>query len=213
MTENDLKQAERGTFQAAFDLGIWDILIATVASMFAIAPLLSRRLGDFWSSAVFLPVFALVYVALRLIKARFITPRIGVVRLGSHRLARLRMLTAVLLIVNVVAFVLGTYFAITSEPGSMWAFPIVFSMILLVGFSLAAYFLNIPRFFFYGLLLAGAPFVGEWLWRRGYAPHHGFPVVFGIAAIVIAAIGLITLVARIRSLGRSADEPLTGVGR
>jgi hypothetical protein len=211
MTENDLKKAERSAFQAGFDIGIWDILIASWLSMFAIAPLLSRRLGDFWSAAVFVPVLAVVYILLRMIKNRYVVPRIGVVRLGTYRQARLRKLSVVLLVVNIVALVLGTVFAfIKVEPGSMLAFPIVFSLILFVGFSLAAYFLMIPRFFFYGLLLSVAPFVGEWLWRKGYSPHHGFPVVFGTAATVIAAVGVVILFNRIRGPGSSVDEPLTG---
>jgi hypothetical protein len=213
MTPNDLKKAERAAFRAAFDIGVWDILIASVLSMFAIAPLLSGRLGDFWSTAVFIPVLAVVYVILRLVKNHVVAPRIGVVRLGSFRQARLRRLTVALAIMNVVALVLGAVFALRLEPRSMWAAPIVLSLILLVGFSLAAYFLNIPRFFFYGLLLAVAPFVGEWLFRERYALHHGYPVVFGTAAAVIATVGLITLLVRVRNLGPSGDEPLPGAGR
>ena len=213
MIQNDILKAERGTFRAAFDIGVWDILIATVVSMLAIAPLLSVRLGDFWSSAIFIPIVAVVYVTLRAVKQRFVVPRIGVVRLGSYRQARLRRLTAALLIVNVVAAVLGTFFAFRFEPGGGLSPVIALSATLLVGFSLAAYFLNIPRYFFYGLLLAVAPFVGEWLWRRGYALHHGFPIVFGIAAAVIASVGLITLLVRVRSIGPRVDGPPAGEDR
>ena len=39
---------------------------------------------------------------------------------------------------------------------------IIFSLTLLAGFSLAAYFLDYPRLYIYGLLLGIAPFVGEW---------------------------------------------------
>jgi len=46
MMHNDLQETERGTFRAAADLGIWDILIAAFLSMFAFAPLLSGRLGE-----------------------------------------------------------------------------------------------------------------------------------------------------------------------
>lgn len=213
MIQNDMKQAERGTFKAAFDLGIWDILIATVASMFAVAPLLSVRMGDFWSSAVFVPVVLAVLVALRAVKRRVLLPRIGVVRLGSYRRARLRRLTIVLLSLNVVALVAGSYFALRFEALQGLLPVILFSGMLLVGFTLAASYLNIPRYFLYGLLLAAAPFAGEWLWRRGYAPHHGYPVVFGVAAVVIAAVGLIKLAVRLRAHAPSSDGPLAGENR
>jgi hypothetical protein len=83
----------------------------------------------------------------------------------------------------------------------------VLSPILLVGFSLAAYFLNIPRYYVYGLLLAVAPFVGERLYRGGHASHHGFPVVFGGAAALITAVGLITLWVRVRGLRPRLEGP------
>jgi hypothetical protein len=207
MIHDEIEQAERGAFHAAYDLGIWDILIASFLSMFAFAPLLSVRLGDFWSSAIFVPIVGAVYAVLWLVKQRFVVPRVGVVRLGSYRQARLRRLTVVLFVINVLALGAGTFFALRFEAVGALAPVIVLSLILLVGFSLAAYSLNIPRFFLYGLLLAVGPYVGEWLWRRGYASHHGYPVVFGIAAAAIAAVGLIKLLALVRGHAPLGDGP------
>ena len=50
-----LKEAERKAFRTKYDDGLWDILLGCFFSMFAIAPFLSASLGDFWSSAVFVP--------------------------------------------------------------------------------------------------------------------------------------------------------------
>lgn len=213
MIQNEMQKVERGTFRAAVDIGVWDILIATLVSMFAIAPLLSGSLGDFWSSAIFVPILAAVYLALQLVKRRLVLPRIGVVRFASYRQARLRRLFVVLAAVNVVALALGTFFALRFEPGNGLSYTIVFSLTALAAFSLAGYFLNIPRFFFYGLLIAIAPFVGEWLFRKGYAPHHGYPVVFGTAAALIATVGLITLILRVRGVSPLGDGPLAGEDR
>jgi hypothetical protein len=213
MIQKEIEQVERGTFHAAYDLGIWDILIASFMSMFAFAPLLSVSVGDFWAAAIFVPIIAVVYAVLWLVKQRLLVPRIGVVRLGSFRQARLRKLSVVLLIVNVVAAVLGTFFAFRYDAIGGLAPVIVLSVILLVGFSLAAYSLNIPRFFLYGLLLAVAPYIGEWLWRRGHASHHGYPIVFGIGAAAIATVGLIKLIAVIRGHRPLGDGPLAGEDR
>ena len=60
MTSNDLAAAERRGFRSVVDTGLWDVMLASVVAMFAIAPLLSVRLGDFWSSAVFVPFWGLV---------------------------------------------------------------------------------------------------------------------------------------------------------
>ena len=67
---------------------------------------------------------------------------------------------------------------------------IILGMILLIGFSLAAYFLDFGRLYFYGLLVGLSPMVGEWLWNLGYVTHHGFPVTFGIASGIMILFGL-----------------------
>jgi hypothetical protein len=60
----------------------------------------------------------------------------------------------------------------------------------LIGFSIAAYFLDIGRYYVYGLLAGLAPVVGEWLWIHGYSANHGFPVAFGVTAAIIILVGL-----------------------
>jgi hypothetical protein len=190
----DLKRLERSTFRAVADSGLWDILLASVVAMFAVAPVLSSRLGDFWSSAVFLPVWAAVYVAIRVVQDRVVRPRVGSVRFAPARRRRLAWLTAIMLVVNLVALVVGIVAAIRAPAGQLWLFPIAFSLMLLVGFTLGAVVLQIPRLLLYGLLLGVAPAAGEVLWRRGLASHHGFPLVFGVCAAVILAIGVLRFV-------------------
>ncbi|MGD8277041.1 MAG: hypothetical protein PVH00_03395 [Gemmatimonadota bacterium] len=187
--QNELKETERQAFRAVMDTGLWDVMIAGVVSMFAIAPLLSERLGDFWSSAVFVPVWACLYLALRVVRRRVVDPRVGVVRFGAKRRARLGRFSAIMVGVNVVALVGGVVFAL--RPEATFAPAIFLGLIILSGFSIAAWFLDIPRFFFYGVLLVVAAVVGELLFRRGLVSHHGYPVMFGSSALLIAAIGLL----------------------
>jgi hypothetical protein len=196
---DDLAATERRTFRAAVDTGLWDILIASVVAMFAIAPMLSGTLGDFWSSAIFLPVWGGVYLIVRFLGARVVTPRVGVVRFGAHRQARLRRSGLVLAAVNVAALLAGVFAASRADTAGVWVFPMTFSLIVLVVFSLVAYATQIPRFFFYGAMLAVSPLIGEWLFRQGYALHHGFPVMFGLAATVIAVIGMTKFALLVRS--------------
>jgi len=186
---DELKDIEKRVFRATVDLGLWDVMIASWVAMFAIAPLLSETLGDFWASAVFLPVFAVLYWGLRRVQRRVVEPRVGVVRFGAERRARLGRLTAIMLVANVAALAAGTYAAL--HPQATWSPPVLFGLMVLLMFSLAAYFLDIPRYYAYGLLVVVAGAVGELLWRRGLASHHGYPVVFGISAAVIAGVGLL----------------------
>lgn len=195
MPDDALNRMERSTFKAAADSGLWDIFLASVVAMFAIAPLLSRRLGDFWSSAIFLPVWAVVYLVIHLVKKRVVEPRIGVVKFSPPRRKRLMILTLIMVAVNLVALIAGIFAATQDAPGQA---PILVRIlpfiVILVGFSLAALLLWIPRLLAYGLLLAAAPFVGEALFKSGHATHHGFPVVFGVSALVILACGIVRFV-------------------
>jgi len=53
-TPISLKDAERKAFQSTFADGLWDVFIGcSFPLQLTIAPLLSHRMGDFWSSAVF----------------------------------------------------------------------------------------------------------------------------------------------------------------
>ena len=69
-------------------------------------------------------------------------------------------------------------------------YPIGLGMVVLVGFSVGAYVTSISRYYLYGLMLAVAPLVGEWLWREDLATHHGYPIVFGAAAVIIFITGM-----------------------
>lgn len=210
MNTTDLKVTERDAFRATADDGLWDLMIASIVAMFAIAPLLSGSLGDFWSSAIFLAPLAGIYLAIRLVRERFVVPRVGIVEYGADRKRRLTRFGVILLALNVIALSLGVIAFLMFESSAVdpVVFPIVLSLIVLAGSSLAAWQLEIPRLFLYGILLALGPLIGEWLWRQGLVSHHGFPVVFGIAAVVIAASGLLRFV-RVTGGNRATDDPRT----
>jgi hypothetical protein len=185
-----LKEAERKAFRTTLNDGLVDIFLGCFLLMFVIALYLSDSLGDFWSSAVFLPFLALVYLAIWLIRRYVVTPRIGMVKFGQARKAKLAKFTVVMLVINVVALILGSVAALSfgSVPGQMIS--ILFGLILLMGFSIAAYFLHFNRLYIYGLLVGLSPLIGEWLWTHGYATHHGFPITFGTSSGIMILVGL-----------------------
>jgi hypothetical protein len=185
-----LKEAERKAFRTTLNDGLVDIFLGCFLLMFVIGLYLSDSLGDFWSSAVFLPFMALVYLAIWLIRRYVVTPRIGMVKFGQARKAKLAKFTVVMLVINVVALILGSVAALSfgSVPGQMIS--ILFGLILLMGFSIAAYFLDFNRLYIYGLLVGLSPLIGEWLWTHGYATHHGFPITFGTSSGIMILVGL-----------------------
>jgi hypothetical protein len=208
MTNHDLETLEQRTFRTVTDDGLWDVLIAAVFANLAIAPLLSEDLGDFGSSALLAPVWLATYLVIRVVRRRIVNPRVGTVRFGIERRRRLRKLTIVMLVVNVLAAVLGTVAFIGVQldwldlgDGSI-GYPLGLGITILIGFSGAASVTGIARYYLYGLMLAGAPLVGEWLWREGLSTHHGYPIVFGTAAAIIFVTGIARFIAVLR------DHPL-----
>jgi hypothetical protein len=194
----DLKNAERKVFRAASHDGLWDIVIAGFALEFAVAPLLSPALGDFWSSAIFAPFLIILLLVIWLVRKYVVKPRTGVVKFGKQRIGRLKKFTTVMLIVNVLALILGFIAAFYFHALSGQIIAIIFGLILLVGFSIAAYFLDYPRMYVYGLLVGIAPFVGEWLYSNHGASHHGFPITFGFISGVTFLAGVTTFVRFLR---------------
>lgn len=201
-----LKEAERRAFRAAYDDGLWDVLLGCFFLMFAVAPLLSETLGDFWSSVVFLPFWGLVYLAIYAVRKTVVAPRVGTAKFGRARKARLAKLSAVLLVFNVLALILGIIAALNFNrfPGQAIAF--ILGLQLLAGFSLAAYFLDFNRLYIYGLLAWLAPVVGEWLFNRGLASHHGYPLMFGLVSGVMIVTGLTVFARLVRANPLPGDE-------
>jgi hypothetical protein len=191
--KNVLEQAERKVFRASFEDGLIDFGIAAFTLMFAVAPLLSETMGDFWSSFVFLPFYGVLYLFLRWVRKRYVIPRTGTVTFGAERVAKLRRGGWVMLVLNVLFLVLGAItFFYPEAPDFMIA--LRFSAIMLILFSMAGYFYDLTQLYIYGVLCAAAIPVGEWLWLRGIASHHGFPIVFGTITAVIFLRGLVKFV-------------------
>lgn len=196
MTQDvDLKQIERKAYTSYFQDGLWDIVIGLVAAAWAVAPLLSDLgLSDIWGGVIFLPFFALGYAVLWAGK-RFVTrPRMGLVRFGPKRKARLTKILAVTTALLTVGLVVGIVASMSSTT-SGWVYPAAFCGVLLVGFSLGAYFLDFPRLYLYGALLALSFPIGEVLFKYAGVAHHGWPTTFGVSAAVMLLIG-VTLFAR-----------------
>lgn len=191
MSQNiDLKDADRKIFTTSFEDGLVDIFIASVVLMFAVGPFLSVYLGDFWSSFIFLPLWGVVYLILRWARKQVVNPRIGFVKYGPIRRKKLSIFTVVMLVLNTIFFVLGIFSSLMPL-GPGWQFILPFGAIVLILFSLAGYFLDLTRLYFYGIMLALAPVVGELLYRTFRVSHHGFPIVFGLSAGIIFLTGLL----------------------
>jgi len=191
-----LKDLEKSVYKISVQDGIIDIQIGAFLLMFAVAPLLSATLGDFWSSVIFLPFWAILFLGLRVVKKRFIQPRIGSIEYGSFRKKRLVRLNLVMLVFNLLALILGflSFIQFSDLPG--WMVTARFSIIMLVGFSLVGYMLEFSRMYIYGIMASSAILIGEYLYQNFQISHHGFPVVFGVMSVALIITG-VTIMVRI----------------
>ena len=210
-----LKEAEKKAFRATLNDGLWDVFLGCFFLMLVIAPLLSSRLGDFWSSAIFVPFWGLIYLVIWQVRKRIVVPRVGIATFGRARRVRLKRFTIIMLVINIAAFILGIVAAANVGRVSGRMTSILFGLLLLCFLSLSAYFLDLGRLYIYGLLVGIAPPIGEWLWVRGLASHHGFPITFGIISGVMIVTGLIIFARLLRANPLPAEgtvpkEPCNG---
>ena len=126
----DFKEIERKTFQTARDDGLLDVMMAAFVSMFALAPLWSEALGDFWSSAVFGPIWFAGYLVVRYLRIHIVTPRLGSMEPGIPRQQRLRRVGMVTTVVLVIGFLIlsTSAFDMNASMGRMTAITLVVAL-------------------------------------------------------------------------------------
>jgi hypothetical protein len=202
-----LKQMERKAFTSAYQDGLWDIFIGFVLLTWALAPLVTPRLGDFWSSAVLFSTWPFVFLVIWLVRRHVVTPRVGAVRFGSWRTGRMMRFNLVMLVLLSLSAVLGAVLALNSTALPDWLQVVPFSLVVLVIFGVTAYFLDFGRLYLYGLLFALSPLVGRWLRLRWGVAHNGYPLTFGCSAAIAVVIGLYMFARLLREHPLPAQEP------
>jgi hypothetical protein len=205
--EISVKEADRQVYRAYFDNGLVDIFLSSFVLIWAVAPYLSARLGDFLSSAIFLPVWAVLYLVLLWVHKAYVRPRTGTVKFGISRRKKLSAFTWIMLALNVIFMILGLV-AFSNPVGSGYTRMLAFVLMLLVSFSLAGFFLDVTRFYIYGMLWGGGFFVGEWLYQTYGFSHHGYPVVFGTISAIIFLVGIYKLLTFLRRNPLPGDDQL-----
>jgi hypothetical protein len=205
-----LREAERKIFKTAVDDGLWDVAIGCFLLQFALGPLLSPRLGDFWGSVVFLPFWAAVVVGIWLARKYLLRPRVGVVNLGPWRKTRLFKFNLWALLLLLAAFSMGVIamLAFPLLPG--WVILAMFGLVFITVFSVAAYYLDIKRWYLYGVLVGFSPLAGEGLFLTLKVPNHGLPITFGISAGIIILTGLVIFIRLLQSYPVPMGENTNG---
>ena len=209
MTKNiDLNELERQAYRSNFADGLWDMFLGLMLFQSALGMVLYRQ-G--WSEllilATMLAFVVVVLVAFRLAKKHIITPRMGLVNFSPAREAKKRNLSfvlslSVLLGVIVFAVVVAGYFTIANDGSfTQWAPALLvpfaaFTVLSVVVFSLAAYWLDFSRLYLYGWLFGLAMPINIMLDELFGIT---FPWATAVFSAIMVLIGLVLFVRFVRT--------------
>ncbi len=216
MTTNmDLQQLERKAFRATFQDGLWDVFLGLLLlNMGGGALLGGSEMPVVWSM-VALTAFVSAVLALFWAGKKYVTtPRIGLVEFGPQRKSKLRRVRVVLflsVLMGVLMFLWGLGAWSGRLPYLLAELPIpayVWAVQCVVVFSVAAYFMDVTRFYLYGVLYA-LPFPLGILLARNTALTGTFSmaVTFGTAGGILVLIGVVLFVRFLRRYPLPAGGP------
>jgi hypothetical protein len=215
----DLKELERKAFRSTFQDGLWDIFLGLLLLNVGVGALLGgaddMSLKFLLGSMLGLTAFAGLVLLGFWAGKKFITaPRIGQVRFGEQRKAKMRNLRAVLFVsvlLGAIMAVLGWAAAGGGLPQWMREIPIplyVWPVQTIVVFGLGAYFLDVSRFYAYGVLY-GLPLpLGILLARNtDLSGTSSMAITFGVAGGVMVLIGAVLFVRFLREYPLPEHDP------
>ena len=203
MSQNiNLKELEREAWRSVFQDGLWDIYLGLLLLAMAISTLLSDiGVLKAWHNAIYVTLLVLP-IWIQWAGKKFITiPRMGHVKFGLKRKAKLKRAVAIIYISLFLVVIVGIL--VTTEsipPGRVIGIPIsavVWTVMCIVGFSSAAYFLDFNRLYAYGLLYA-IPFSVRILLEQNAGLCSISLIAYFVSAGIILLIGAVLFIRFLR---------------
>lgn len=206
----DLKTLEKQAFRRFYEDGIFDIFLGSMLGTMAIGASVADRWGNETAGMlVMLGIAVVAVVSLMIVRRRLLTTRLGEFKPGPARKRRISATRLALLGSAVLGLALFgiTWAGDVSIVSLEVLMPLIWFLNAVVVMGAMAYFLDVPRFYLYGLLFGLVMPVMVWpdvLWDYR-TPRW---ISFGVPAAIIVAIGLIKLVRFLRDYPvRSITEP------
>ena len=198
MTQNiNLKELEKKAFRSYHEDGLWDIFLGLILMAIAVSAFLSKiGVPELQTMIVLIGLEMVAIIFLIAGKKHITVPRIGHVKFGAMRRAKLtkmRIVLALSVLFGLVALIAGV--AMQGDSSGINSpkvlFPLGWMVNALIVFGLMAYFMDFPRLYIIGMLYAvTVPIAGA---LREFAEIDVGYIVFGIAAAIILVMGLVIL--------------------
>lgn len=197
----DIKNAEKNVFRlAVFDDGIWEIVLGLFFILMSVYPITRASLGPALNAILVLAILLVLAAAGLFVKQRITQPRTGLVKFGAPTKKKIKtanIITGGLVFVTIVLVILGAN-QMLAVPG--WAlFPqwlndlsidLIFALVIIAFFWLAAYTTGAARFYMHGVLLGAGNFATTVL-RVYNDALFGWPVA--LAGLIITLTGVLVL--------------------
>jgi hypothetical protein len=209
-TNINLKELERKAWTSYFQDGLWDIFLGLLLLAMAISALLSDvGFSESWGMAILIGLQVLAMLVLWAGKKIITVPRMGRVKFGPKRKAKLNWVRVVLFISVLVGA--GVFLVASAMRGNRpeWlnaAFfaPAAWVVNAIVVFSLGAYFLDFSRLYLIGVMYALAVPL-DIVFRKLTDIDLSF-MAFGAPAMVILFVGLVMFVRFLRDYPLLPEE-------
>ena len=211
MSQNiSLKELERKAWTSSFQDGLWDIYLGLLLLAMAVWALLSDvGFSESLGMAIFIGLEVLAMLVLWAGKKIVTIPRMGRVRFGPKRKAKLNWVRVILFIsvlVGAGVFVAGLA---TRANRPEWLnatliFPAAWMVNAIVVFSLGAYFLDFNRLYLIGVMYA-LPVPLDIMFREFTDIDLSF-LAFGVPAVVILLTGTVVLIRFLRDYPLLTEE-------
>jgi hypothetical protein len=205
------KNLEKRAFRSTFEDGLWDIYLGGLLFTMGMGPgLVVIGLSSQLIMVVLIVATLLLMTGFFLSKRMITIPRLGLVKVGKERKMKLRKLT----LLFTISFLVGVVFLLETALGfnrllhfmDLIPIPVLaFSVMSVLCFGFAAYFMDYPLFLLYGLLYA-IPFPLAILLNNLFVIRYAFLITYPAASVPMLCIGGVHLYQFMNRYGSSESE-------
>jgi MFS family permease len=208
MKDKELETLEREVFRKFHEDGLFDIYLGALLGIMGAAGWLTEVFDSpAWGMTLYASLVLLVMGAFALARRRIVKPRLGTFKPSAPRKRKITMVRLVLLGSVIVGLLLFWAFAeANSGVDTLRAFmPAIWFANAMVVFGAIGYYLDVPRFYLYGVLF-GLPLAVDTALTR-YADVSLPPAaLFGVAGLITIAVGAYKFAGFLRDYPVRADE-------
>jgi len=198
MDNPDEKQIERRVFTSFFQAGFIEAFTGIFLLQLGLPALFSRSgFGDWESALLALPIALILLIIVFVIRRFVVIPRLGHVKFLPERRRRLSKLVLVPILTLIAGAVVGYIFSENASLRHTFVGQIPFSLIPIIVFSAAAYFLDMKRLYVYGVIVGLTFPLGKYL-ETVIVSRNALPATILFAAFVFLGMATVFLVTSLR---------------